>query len=32
MHIFAQDGTLMATASQSGILRLWDETTDGVPR
>ena len=25
MHIFAQDGTLMATASQSGILRFWDE-------
>ncbi len=25
MHLFAQDGTLMATASQSGILRLWDE-------
>jgi acyl-CoA thioesterase len=25
MHVFAEDGTLMATASQSGILRLWDE-------
>ncbi|MBI1238325.1 MAG: acyl-CoA thioesterase [Alphaproteobacteria bacterium] len=25
MHIFAQDGELLATASQSGILRVWDE-------
>ena len=25
MHLFAADGTLMASASQSGILRLWDE-------
>jgi acyl-CoA thioesterase len=26
MKIFAQDGTLMAVASQSGIVRIWDET------
>jgi acyl-CoA thioesterase len=32
MHLFAEDGTLMATASQSGILRLWDEADGGAPR
>ena len=32
MHVFAADGTLMATASQSGILRLWDEQDATAPR
>lgn len=29
MHLWSQDGVLLATASQSVILRLWDETPKG---
>ena len=31
MHVFAEDGTLMATASQSTIVRYW-EALAGLPR
>ncbi len=29
-HLFAEDGTLMATSSQSGILRIWDGETPPI--
>lgn len=29
VHLYTQDGTLLATASQSTIVRLWDQATQG---